>query len=310
MDISTFIQGFEITGCYVLNRDSIAFVCQKWEVPDALVPHETRVLTFHPSENEGLQWKTFEIGTTTGLHCCPVYQPSELWTFATDLSDVLTIDQGQVAAEGRVAADPKTFTFNLKCIDNGHAYAVGPNRSVYRRDEVNVWIKLDAGLANKNLGEKVGFRDIDGFSETDVYACGGKADLWRFDGNSWSKTDLPTNVRLKYIRCGGDDYVYIVTDLRNAILRGRGDVWEFVEKDVSRKELLGKIVWFAERLHLLTTKTLYVVGKEGFSPIDMSACHLKSYSQMASGDGLLVVASPHEAALFDGQGWTPIISMS
>ncbi len=38
-----------------------------------------------------------------------------------------------------------------------------------------------------------GFKDIDGFSENDLYACGGE--IMHFDGQRWTKLDTPTSAK-------------------------------------------------------------------------------------------------------------------
>ncbi len=296
------ISEFEITGCFVRNRGSISFVGQQWNIDDPLVPHETAIFTCNIENPSEIVWDLSEIGTTTGLHGCPVHKPSEAWVFITDLSDVYAITDTNARWEEKVVENYPLYTLQAKCID-GFAYALGPN-SIHRRDGRSSWSKLEKGLNT----ESVSFDDIDGFSGNEIYACGGYGELWRYDGDTWSKTQLPTSLRVKYVCCGGDGYVYVVTAAKNAILRGKGEVWEQIKKGKSKSQRLGAITWFGDRLLLLTTRTIYEVSKsDGFNPFDMGGCHVESFSQIVSHDGVLVVANSKQAAVYDGKNWNRII---
>ena len=53
------------------------------------------------------------------------------------------------------------------------------------------------------------FRAMDGFSATDIYACGGRGNLWHFDGSQWSQLDPSANWGMRTICCAEDGQIYI-----------------------------------------------------------------------------------------------------
>ncbi|MCO6515326.1 MAG: hypothetical protein J6586_02190 [Snodgrassella sp.] len=54
-----------------------------------------------------------------------------------------------------------------------------------------------------------GFEFIDGFSETEIYAGGGKRDLWQFNGETWRQVFFSSDMPLESVCCGQDGFVYI-----------------------------------------------------------------------------------------------------
>ena len=117
-----------------------------------------------------------------------------------DDGEVYVVGMGDDDWEEPITKTPHQYFSNMKSIDSGHAIAVGSRRKVFLREEAGEWNKLDAGLfpdeENTTLRD-AGFQDLDGFGENDMYACGGRSDLWRFDGARWQKIDVPPNMGLK-----------------------------------------------------------------------------------------------------------------
>ena len=93
-----------------------------------------------------------------------------------------------------------------------HLYLAGWDRAVVRRDGINKWTLISKECQTpelKNIEESYakGFQDVDGFSEEDMYAVGGKGDIWRYDGKHWYRVDVPVNVRTYSVCCAGDGFV-------------------------------------------------------------------------------------------------------
>ncbi|MCV4592615.1 hypothetical protein OFC51_26410, partial [Escherichia coli] len=65
---------------------------------------------------------------------------------------------------------------------------------------------------------------VDGFSENDIYAAGGKGDVWNFDGDEWRQIHFPSNMLIESICCGQDGYVYIGAQ-SGTVFKGRKDQW-------------------------------------------------------------------------------------
>jgi hypothetical protein len=186
-------------------------------------------------------------------------------------------------------------------------YAVGVNRTVFRRNAKDRWVSLERGLPKKVAkgdGDP-GFDDISGFSDKELYACGGDGDLWTFNGRAWSQVDLPTNAALWRITCGEDGLAYILTEQRTVIV-GRGDSWRILEQDVT-KDILEEIVWFRDRIYVSTVDALFEIVDGAFVPAHLRPPEQNSYAHLAAGDGVLLVAGANEACMYDGKRWTTII---
>jgi hypothetical protein len=300
--LKDLIGEYGISGCCVRDKTSFALVCQNWEVDDPLEPHETRIITYELKEDEEV-WHSHDVGPTTGLHCCPVLSPAIGWLFVTDMSEVCFCSDGELKWEEKVSDDAKVFTFNVNCINDGYAYSVGPKCSVYKRESENSWVKMESGMRVPESSRGMSFVDIDGFSDDDIYAGGGKAGLWNYQQASWKEISLPTNLKIKYICCGEDGYTYLVTPAKTHLICGRDDEWFEIEKSENTKEFLGKITWFNDKLLLLTTKTIYQVDKTGFDAFDTSASGLAKFSHIASTNEMLMLTGFNEVSLFDGVTW-------
>lgn len=300
MNIEKYIKDYEIVNCLIRDKNNICLVCQKWEVDDPLVPHETIVLTCNFSNPEKYEWEMHEIGTTTGLNGCSTNRPDISWVFITDLGEVFVLKKNNGGWEENVGS--RLFTLGVKCIDNGFAFSIG--NKIHIREDANNWIRIDEGIDRKARS----FDDIDGFSKEEIYACGGYGELWKYQKGSWSNLELPTNLRVKYLCCGGDGNVYIVTRDKKGIFKGKDDRWDFIEKDNGKNELLGKITWFNDRLLLLTTKTIYEISDGEFKTFEIGQCHIKTtFSQIASTNETLVISNSKAVSMFDGKSWTKIL---
>ena len=300
--LKELIGKYGISGCCIRDRTSFALVCQNWEVDDPLEPHDTRIITYELKGDDEV-WHSHDVGPTTGLHCCPVVLPAKGWLFVTDASEVCFCSDGDLEWEENVSDEPKALTLNVKCVRDGYAYSVGSKCSVYRRESENTWLKLESGMRTPGPSRGMRFVDIDGFSDDDIYAGGGKAGLWNYRQTVWNEICLPTSLKIKYICCGNDGYTYLVTPAKTHLICGRGDEWFEIEKNRNTKELLGQITWFGESPVLLTTKTIYQVDKSGIEAFDTSGSGLTRFSHIASTSETLMLTNFNEVSLFDGVTW-------
>ena len=280
----------------------------KWGDSDALEQKETAVFFYYPEKPDDKKWAVSGIGHTTGVHGCAVLKPEDRWVFVTDDGEVYVVGKGDDDYEARIPVEPPAYFTNVRSIQGGHAISVGPRRKVFLRKKPGTWEQLSAGLFPD--GERTdladaGFRDIAGFSESDLYACGGRGDLWHFDGRSWTRIDCPTNAELKNICCAENGVVYITTD-RKEILAGRDHDWQVIQQDAT-EEVLEGIVEFGGQVIISTVSELYVVDGLELLPAGLGEPPLTSRAHIASGDGILVVAGSDEAAIFDGSTWTVIL---
>ncbi|EPG9677358.1 WD40/YVTN/BNR-like repeat-containing protein, partial [Citrobacter freundii] len=109
-------------------------------------------------------------------------------------------------------------------------YAIGSAFRVYKRIAHQVWEEWSKTLPVPDgyIEEKAEtisrslFKDLSGFSESDMYAVGGMGTVYHFDGKKWQQITFPTNKLLYTVCCGGDGFVYIA-DFDGAIWKGRDE---------------------------------------------------------------------------------------
>lgn len=302
---------FGIDGCHVRTSEFIAFSAQKWIVDDALEPRETMFFFYHPTQEKERQWAARGWHYVTGVHGSPCFKPNERWVFISDPGEVYVVGKGDDGDEEPIVKSSRTYFTALKCIAGGYVYAVGLGRKVYKRTKPNNWKQLHTKsmAPSKVISlDKIGFSDIDGFSDSEIYACGGVGDLWRFDGKTWKSVDVPTNVNLEKICCASDGMVYITTDA-NLLLIGRDSKWKVKKQDVS-DYILEEIVCYKDKVLVSSHEKIFELRKDELVEADLSLPIMDSYAHMASGDGILVVAGIHSAYLYDGKDWNKIFDLA
>ena len=305
MDWNEYFGGYEFSGCAIRRSNIISFFGTQWGDKDALETRPTRFYFYYPDESPKERWAYGEIGHATGIHGAATFKPQERWVFVMDDGEVYVVGQGDDGWEKRITPKKNAYFNNVKTVAGGFAYAVGPARTVYRREAKNKWRVLDQGLPSDGGGQDAGFRDLDGFSESELYACGGAGDLWTWDGVKWSNVTLPTNAVLRRICCGADGLAYILTDQRTVII-GRGSSWRIAEQD-NTKEILEQLVWYQDRIYVSTTSALFEIVGGKFRQTRLKVPKQESYARLASGDGVLLVAGSNEACMYNGKQWTTIL---
>jgi hypothetical protein len=303
------LSGYELSGCAVRRRSIISFWGQRWDNPDPLDVRTTRVFFYYPAKVEEARWAYREVGQTRGFRGCAVAVPEERWVFLADDGEVYVVGGGVDAFEEPISSKPFVFFSNVKRIPPGRAFAVGPRRKVFVREGPDVWRQLSAGLfpqGDQTDLDGSGFSDVDGFSESDLYACGGLGDLWHFDGSLWTQIDVPTNANLFRVCCASDGLAYVITG-RREILVGRNQSWTVVTQDRT-DQVLEDLVDFGGKVIISTQAALFEMVDGTLQPAILGEIPpMRTYSHVAVGDGILVVAGSNEACSFDGVTWSVII---
>ncbi|WP_127958464.1 hypothetical protein [Serratia microhaemolytica] len=212
---------------------------------------------------------------------------------------------------------------NIKCV-NGYAYAVGSDRSVYKREDLNKWIKLENGLPEISIDkseadkfdnfddyfdsldiEEKNFNDIDGFNEKDIYVVGSEGDLWYYDGTIWNQCGFPSNEELTTVVCAPDGQVYIGGEGGN-LWAGREHSWRCIYQGTSSVEW-NEMRWFQEQLWLCSDYELKIWdGKQMVNPVHNGE-EIELRGHMDARDGVLLVVDTNSAVLFDGTDWHSIV---
>ncbi len=193
----------------------------------------------------------------------------------------------------------------LRPID-GYTWAVGINRKVYKRVDIGKWENVTEGLdLSKKDALSYGFNDIDGFSEKEVYAVGGKGDIWKYDGKTWNQCGFPTNDNLYTVCCAKDGYVYV--GARKALWKGKDNQWEQVCTFECQSEM-NDLRWFADKLWLAYDyKLIMWDGQKLHNDIIHNGKKLPLSGAIDASDDMLLVACSYSAWTYDGKDWHNII---
>ena len=152
----------------------------------------------------------------------------------------------------------------------GQAYVAASWRTVFRREGIDKWTCL-SGNDPKQVEQwqkdraDLGFNDIGGFAENDIYACGGQADLQYFDGEHWQQLDCPTNFELTSLCCAPNGKVYIGCE-KGVLIEGRAEKWKVIDAKAPDIDI-SDMVWYQDQLYLACGMYgLYVFNGETIQP--------------------------------------------
>jgi hypothetical protein len=189
---------------------------------------------------------------------------------------------------------------------NGYAYVCAGNRSLGKRLGKEQWFSHNDSIPHVKgtMGDE-GFEDFDGFSETDLYAAGGKGDVWHYNGESWRQIPFPTNSWVKSVCCGGDGQVYI-SCYEGLTFMGREDRWKKIH---SGGIPMGwtDMVWYEDRVWCTNDNGLWTIheGKVAYAsdlPSEIRVCSGSLYVN----DGVMLLAGLGGAAFRENGQWHSI----
>ncbi len=190
----------------------------------------------------------------------------------------------------------------------GWAYAASLFRRVFKRVEVGRWEELSTGLErlpHETRGIDLGFEDIDGLSHDNLYAVGGRGEVFHFDGSRWTRCDFPSNNPLHTVTVAPDGTAYI-TSLDGSIWAGNHDTWKLVDKAEHGIEY-NDSVWFKGQLWLCSDYQLHVWDGKQRRRAEWKGQPVVHSGHMDALDDVLVVAGPGTIHAFDGQDWHVLV---
>ncbi|WP_431103434.1 hypothetical protein [Roseateles noduli] len=195
----------------------------------------------------------------------------------------------------------------LRCIGD-QTFAVALARRLYRRVAVGKWEQLPGIPMSTREAEikGAGFRDVDAFAESDMYAVGGHGDVWHFNGREWRQMDFPTNEQLATVTCGGDGNVYI-TGEGGSLWVGQQSTWRLLEQRGS-SILWNDTRWFNGQLWLASDYQLRVWNGHEIVAPEHEGKPILASGHMDAHDGLLVVADLWTVSTFDGKTWRKVVA--
>ncbi|WP_099224904.1 hypothetical protein [Listeria costaricensis] len=252
----------------------------------------------------------------------------------TDMQRAISykVAAGEVADEQIGLALPGTdlLAVSRKLIRVGNRlYAVGSPFRVYQRTHFQKWEDLSKNIPipedfiarNWRAMISSAFHDLDGFSETDMYAVGDGGGVYHFDGNEWERCVFPTDGSLQTVCCASDGYVYVTETVQWAnvrIWKGCKDIWELLTEDIGLSG--GPVIdsaWFDGRLWYANGLTLNVLeegrmvdafhAKRHPLPLDIElAC--RGRMDVSPDGSAMIISGRDGTALYDGEKWLLLFS--
>jgi hypothetical protein len=186
-----------------------------------------------------------------------------------------------------------------------HIYVAGMARRVYRRDAPNSWVAIDQGVFVPRAQRRtaVGFNDIDGRSEHEIYAVGYKGEIWFYNGNSWRQEESPTNVALTALVVMPEGDVY-ACGMAGLIVTGRSGQWRIVSQEATSNDFWGT-TYFGGQIYLSGYDGVYCLYQDVLTRVDMNLERSVSTAYLHANDGVLwSVGHKDISATTNGVDWS------
>ncbi len=304
------VQGWIITDCSVRDKNVIC-LCLRQDLPHESVSrmwdhdiHTTLLAIYLDTPNDQFGARTFTGYNRPTLGISRLPKSQALLTARNGDGQTAVFLGGKNSPDEFIHKSGWPITMRIKCI-NGYAYSVGANRKIYKRVELGKWEKF----ADLDAGDdifRVGFNDMDAFSDTDMYAVGGHGDIWHYNGQRWQQMHFPTAEQLGTVTCAGDGNVYI-TGEGGSLWIGRESTWQCVHQGASTL-LWNDALWFENRLWLASDYQLRQWNGKEMQKVEHQGKQIHTSGHMDARDGLLVIASPSEVRAYDGKEWRLIVA--
>ncbi|HVE16236.1 MAG TPA: hypothetical protein VNB29_05840, partial [Chthoniobacterales bacterium] len=191
------------------------------------------------------------------------------------------------------------------------AYVVGMGRTAYRRDGTDRWVRIDQSVRYSSKTSNAGFNSIHGFSEKEIYAVGWEGEIWRYDGEKWTRCPSPAKRALFRVVCAPDGVVYAAGQ-SGTLVAGRKGKWTVIRQNCTKDDFYGG-TWFRDRLYLSTDSGLFVLEGSSLKAAAITSAgkqKLKfradeSFEHLASTDEVMwSVGSKMAMYTRDGSTWT------
>lgn len=318
------LEEITLTSAYVNDAHRFAFVGQRFVNDDAWHHVQTFVIFYDTRKHGDKRWTIHKLEYMTdagGVKGALVSKPQKEWVFGFINTGYMIIfnEDGEITGIENIPIEKDYTRVILTGIDEVEsAYGISTGRNVWKRLEKNKWSFFRKDFPQINylseenkkisLSSQHGFDAIAGFSDNDIYACGGDGDLWHYNGEIWEQKEMPTNSSFEHICCGEDGLVYIATGHRTMVV-GRDERWDVVEQDLT-SEVFEHIVWYQDRCYISTQYKLYEIAEGKFQEakiakkgLDHAPTHIA-----ARGNTFLAVSGLQgEVSYYDGEQWHKVI---
>jgi len=323
------LEGITITHAFIRDKNKLVFIGQRFKNNDSCAHSLTYILFYDETQIEDQQWIVHQLEYLTdanGVIGAWCDKPEPMWLFGyINTGYIEKFDEnGQMLSTEQMPKRPfrdklLNASFNgITSIKSGHVYTAEILRGVWKRESENNWSLLNNGIPDldyygkdEELADAHGFNSIAGFSDNDLYACGGEGDLWHYNGETWKQTNLSTDDELEHICCGDDGLVYITTNA-NTVIFGKKDQWEVLIKQDVTSETFESIIWYQNKCLINTQYALYEIvdGIFSKSPLNKGMPNLPSI--ITAKDNILLTTSRYsgvqnEISYYDGSKWNKIL---
>ena len=193
----------------------------------------------------------------------------------------------------------------LGVVDNT-IFACGMGRVALRRMSTGKW-KSFGPKPTRHDAEVVGFNDIGGFGQNELYAVGWGGEIWWCDKGAWEQVDSPVSTNLTALTCSETGEV-IVVGHDGVMLRGRHDTWQVIEtnRDDNLRDVASHAghIYIASDFEILTLRAEGLVGDDAFAdPDDRPATCL---CLLEAPDGVVSMGPKDVFMMRDGQ-WQRLV---
>jgi hypothetical protein len=303
--------GYWVKGCSLRDRNTV-YVALVEDLPGETCddPHKFRMVALYlneaaPAERWGYQGLLDFPHPLMGACTIPLGQG----LFVSQHGSVYAAGSKKTGLERIDNPDSFPWIRSVRCI-SGRGYAAAGGQKIFRRKDIGVWEPLPReGLPVKKPGAVLeGFADVDGFSESDIYAAGDRGNVWHFDGKSWHSCNFPEKKDLFGICCGGDGRVYVCgkDDLFYVLSDGK---WSKIHDGTPHTYHPFKTMrWFAEKLWVAAEFKLgHVIDGKLLDAVHNGE-KIGAYEYLDERDGVLVLASSSGwVRLFDGDKFHTLV---
>ncbi|RSZ57351.1 hypothetical protein HF313_11415 [Massilia atriviolacea] len=316
-EYATHLSTFYVYGCAVRDRTRFGFIADRWFTDEEVEAEEKsgrsrdrrnkHLVTFFRNGDAGKQWGSTLLEEWATVYIGAATKPQSQF-IALEMEDTSAYVIGSGVSymdtpvqECKGSPVRRGSIFRIKMIE-GYAYVCGGNRSVGKRLGKGEWFSHSEAIPKLVNSTDDGFDDIAGFNENDLYAVGGKGDVWHYNGKTWQQVSFPTNIWTTTVCCGGDGNVYI-SCYEGLTFMGRENRWKKIYdggislgfKDMVWHE--GK-VWCTNDNGVWTIENGKLARASGL-PSEIYVCS----GSLSVNDGVMLMAGLGGAAFMENGQW-------
>jgi hypothetical protein len=323
-NVKEIFKDFVIIDCAVHSKDHFYFIASHTYYLDEQDQKSSktiderreavRIAAFFPNKPDGEKWSFRTIRHIEFMKCAASEFPaSQLIAVSID-GQVFVVGSGVADFEEHIPEHRygplRGLVNDVVCID-GIVYAVQGNRGLCNRMRPNMWASLctELPVSTSRQRRKIeGFRCVTGTSASNIYAGGGRGDLWHFDGKTWDQLNFPSNVMIETICCAGERDIYVGCQ-SGIVYRGHGNAWKKITDGslgLSCKSMVAYQGW----IWCSSNYGIWIIRGNSIEKADVpSNIYMKAGILATKGD-ILMVAGLNGAAYWDGSRWYDILNLS